>query len=429
MGAYAQFVLSCRQEHVRLQQLLAKWASQDGLLERSELALQPAPTEPFSLAKQLLDLKGVLPGITEEFKPRFIGVQTPAAAQAAADSSPGEAPAASASSAPAAPAAPAQAPLHAGEHARRKVDQLMSDLGIAIIGLHGGLLEQLSDIVFEGEMSRTLMFEGDSLQVTSVSVLGAIALANLSYCCQHHHTGSDLVELPLRAARTYSDHFRNGDLLMWNLAARSVAAARRESAFGANANRILDAYMPRFMAHSVLAKMDMAFDVPLAAMRKADYTTWPGLAALTADEGARSIRSRFVSALALRCEANPSVGLAVVGRWIQTMAKLPGVELHASLLVGRFIWEILERSEKTLSAMLRKPKESQPLLAAAASIEQWREAHVPADDARAAAWRHLRDVGSCLDQFSVYREMCEMNRLSAGSPQLSLAASTKGGAS
>ncbi len=434
MSVFGQFMQVCQAENRRLCDLLGQWATDPRLGERSELPLCPPPAQPFALAQHLLDLKAALPNIQRPFVTRreVAAARAVQAAQAAAtaeaDSSESplrlsfaseehEAPPSAPATAAPAAATPAQVgprAEHPGEKSRKHINALLSRLGIEIVALHGGLLERLSDIVLESQLPRALLRAGDSFHVSGVSVMGALALANLAYLCATRQRMAPVIDMPMKIARLHADRFVNGDLLFWDLAARSAAAARRDNVFGDESQALLDEYFPAFLAHSVVAKLDLAFDFPIAVLERADYRTWPGLKALMVHPGAESIRSRVVGRLALRCAQNPTVGVVVAGLWIRAMFGLPGLETHAALLAARWLWELLEAKESALPEMIRQAKAAEPLRNAVKHIEALRQKTAPEEEAgQMDALSYLKDVASCLDSFKVYRGLCEMNRLAA----------------
>jgi hypothetical protein len=180
----------------------------------------------------------------------------------------------------------------------------------------------------------------------------------------------------------------------------------------------LGRHLPAFVAHSVLAKLDLAFDLPMAVMKQADYRFWPGLSALVAGEGARSIRTSLLGRFARRCADNPPVAAVVAGPWLGAMFALEGLEIRSVLMAARFFWEVLETGERTLAKMARTGRAALPLQQAVARVEDWRRRPMPGTESDALAWHYLRDVASCLDDFPDYRALCDMGRLMVGSTSI-----------
>lgn len=413
MGVFSKFVDQCRTEHERLSGLLAQWADATDVSETGALPLVPAPDEPFRLAKDLARLRGVMPGIETPFVPTGrTGDQPYGAPSKTADGGdPEDKPLQADDSVPDHGGATEVSPSHPAEQARKRLNRNLARLGIEIVGIHGGLLEQISDLVIDSQLPHTLLIPDDRFHVTGVSVLGGIALANLAYMCRHGDSDSGLIELPLKAVMMHSDRFRNGDLLFWELAARSVCAGRNTEALGKPGRSVAERYMPAFLAHSTLAKLDLAFDLPLKVLRQADYRKWPGLAALVGDPGARSIRRRVIGRLAQGCAKAPKTGVVLVGRWMEALAKLNGdLDLPATVLAAQFLWELLEIREGALSEMASHGKASAPLLAAIGRIEAHRIEDLAQDHPNSTAHQTLREIGNCLNAFEIYRGLRELNR-------------------
>jgi hypothetical protein len=398
LSVFHDFIQQCRQEHRRLSGVLAAWEKSAGEENAAHLPLSPPPQEPFRLARQVLDLRSAIPPIealTHAWEPE----------QPSPEGDAGNAP----SGEPEAAAAEDPA-----EDIWKRIEKKVAILGIEIAGINGRLLEQLSDLVLSSLLARTLLMPEDRFPVSSLSVMGAMALANFSYVIHQGGEQGKSIDLPLRVARLHSDRFLPGDLLFWDLAARSIMKARGRE-FSPESGSVFDRYLPEFVSHSVLAKLESAFDLPTDALKQSRFDAWPGLRTLLMDEGAGSIRRNMVGRLAAGCRRKPRRGMAIIIRWLRAMEGLDeDVQWHASLMFARLLWELLEMDEAVVQKMARRGEPC--FMRAVAQIETIRRAGPPADDGAVRAYHYVCDVASCLDDYATYGGLCQMSRSLAGAP-------------
>ena len=409
MSVLADFIQDCRAEHDRLCRLLGRWAGSADLTEHPRLPLTPPPARPFVLADGVLGLRRALPGSGQPFRPRPPLDLADERAQPPPSEPASDADGNGATSEPAGEGDPARHPV---EQARLRLLRQLSLLGFEIAGIHGGLLELLADIVLDSQISRTLLFPDDRYHVSSASVLGAMALANLAYACAGNRAAPGVIELPLQVAASWSGRFRNGDLLFWDVMARSVHAAMRDRATRPDAQQVLRRFLPTFLTYSTLGKLDLCFDLPVAICRLVSFQHWPGLEGLVADPGAASIRRYLVGRLALRAAQNPAVGGVVLCRWLDRLNALDdGLQLPAGVLAAQTLWELLAHKEDAVKSMIVKGRLSDRLRDAVARIETLRNAPEPRDPLNLARHRCLRDAACCLDTYGAYRALRGMNRM------------------
>ena len=412
MAVFREFIHTCRAEHVRLGRLLARWRESGDVARLTVLPLTPPPEEPFRLARQIIGLRAAFPEVggppsADDEAAREASAHmpsTPDATQASEGDGRAETGALEADV--------------GTRRVRKRMEDHLALLGIEIAGLNGALLEELADIVLDGQLSRTLLLPEDSFHVSSVSVMGAIALANLAWAAggerraERGAARSDLISLPLRVAALHVKRFRPGDLLFWELATRSVAAAVKREGWSKAGRAVLERHLPVFLSHSTLAKLDLAFDLHLSVLRASDYRTWPGLAALIGQDGAGSIRRNVVGRLALHCARKPQLATAIVGRWLEALTMLgqeqPGRALPVTLLAARFFWELLDRKEEALAQMARQGRAAAPILAMIGGIEELRNRPAPSAAAQQLDYRCLCDITCCLDNYPVYRGLREL---------------------
>lgn len=484
---FRQFVRDCREEHGRLSRLLAKWAAGR---RAGVLPLAPAPDRPFDLADRLVDLRAAFPGAYTPFVPK------PAAAGRGTDggkSGDGGGAAATAAAAGVHPAEAARrrlvgnvdrlgleivgmhgdlleqlADLAVDCHLSRALlvaDDTFHVSAVSVMGVVAAANLAHECAVATGQApaaraaaapptaaearpggrsvfaERPIVVAADDpfpVGAAATGVGGTGVGGTAAVVAEDEPALARTIVLPLEVVARHSGAFRNGDLLVWDLLARSAYAAWAGGRFGPDATDRLGRYVGAFVGHSTLAKLDLAFEVPADVLTTVEANHWPGLEALVADDGAASIRRSAVGRLARHCGANPLRGVAVTHRWLTALAGLgrrgrrpvaagggdengggedgrrdERLKLAATLLAARFFWELLDQRQSVLPSMAGRGGVSLPLLRAVDRFERRRREPRPPEPELADLHRGLCDVANCLDNYEAYRAVRDAARTAA----------------
>ena len=303
-----------------------------------------------------------------------------------------------------------------GQRIRRIADQLAA--------CDAGLLRSLTDLAYQNASYRTLVTREDVFDVSSMSVLAAMAFANLLWMLDYLKrprarpldggAGSRLIGRLLAQEWT---GVRPGDFWFLDWTARTVAALDRAVAQKATSESpppvalqhdLLAEYAPRFNAISPLHKLLGADHVRPQVAQKSRYTQWPGLDTLLDDPGAKAVRSVVSEELPRRLAAENAVASrAAFFRFVEALLKIddPRLALRAQTLLAGLFWEIFEQGPEVIQRLTGQPQAAKVVWDAVSAIEAARQE----DDGR---WpeerRRLQEICLCLKTYPQYNALLSL---------------------
>lgn len=274
----------------------------------------------------------------------------------------------------------------------------------------------LSSIAHDSALGRTLIAASDTFDVSGRSVLTALAMSNYLHVLVRWSKERDdsllqdralqqTVLWPLRAADHYFDDWRPGDLWWMDLVTRTLAAAVRTITRNYRDKNTLKATGPVFVEFVRRCSLVKILSVDLLGpelARLAKYDQLPGLATLTADPGAGSLRNIVCTELVAGLSREES-DLQLVA-FLQMMKALSrpqsSCEWESRIFLARLFWELMEFDDELLTRLKQSGPASASLTHAISFLREGLKQTVPEDQ------RHLelrfRDIWASLSEWDEF---------------------------